>query len=582
MEFLNFGSKARKKNNKKSVKTKPKKLKKKTLKSKNISKKKSQTLKKSKSKKITIKVKPKKKNATHKTKHINHNSRKQKNKRAQLKRTNLKIVKKKIKKQVNKRKLVNKKIKVAKKEKIINDKKKKLKKQKIIEDKKRKDAIKNKIKNTKILKKKQIKVEKRKIKKNKSKQKNTHSIKKKKTNKHKKTTVKSKVKKQTIKLEPKKKNKFWNNFLNFSNKKPKNRSTSNPNNNNNNKVLVQKKREKKPSNQNIISSNQTLEQQPKTETKNSKEIIRTPHKKSYDNGNRKANVNKSNNRIAKLVTQLKKDIKNKETRKNNKQQNHPSKREFVNTGIKGFDALFDEGHGIPASTSVLVEGGPGSGKTLFCLTTLYNLCREGKKCLYMSFEEPEERLLGHMENFGWDGRELIKKGLLRIKRFDAIDVSRSIEALLSSAKKELLIDVDPVLFPDDFKADFVVIDSLTSIASAFSGEDSRFRVYMEQLFRYLEKNAITNFLIREVSSPSHIGTTFKEQGEAVSFLSDGIIIIYNIIYDTGNRISGIEILKMRGTSFKKKIVELKIIDKKGVEVNPNRVISRLGKNFKFT
>jgi KaiC/GvpD/RAD55 family RecA-like ATPase len=581
MEFLNFGSKARKKNNKKSVKTKPKKLKKKTLKSKNISKKKSQTLKKSKSKKITIKVKPKKKNATHKTKHINHNSRKQKNKRAQLKRTNLKIVKKKIKKQVNKRKLVNKKIKVAKKEKIINDKKKKLKKQKIIEDKKRKDAIKNKIKNTKILKKKQIKVEKRKIKKNKSKQKNTHSIKKKKTNKHKKTTVKSKVKKQTIKLEPKKKNKFWNNFLNFSNKKPKNRSTSNPNNNNN-KVLVQKKREKKPSNQNIISSNQTLEQQPKTETKNSKEIIRTPHKKSYDNGNRKANVNKSNNRIAKLVTQLKKDIKNKETRKNNKQQNHPSKREFVNTGIKGFDALFDEGHGIPASTSVLVEGGPGSGKTLFCLTTLYNLCREGKKCLYMSFEEPEERLLGHMENFGWDGRELIKKGLLRIKRFDAIDVSRSIEALLSSAKKELLIDVDPVLFPDDFKADFVVIDSLTSIASAFSGEDSRFRVYMEQLFRYLEKNAITNFLIREVSSPSHIGTTFKEQGEAVSFLSDGIIIIYNIIYDTGNRISGIEILKMRGTSFKKKIVELKIIDKKGVEVNPNRVISRLGKNFKFT
>tara|TARA_Y100000034_G_scaffold135389_1_gene207129 strand:- start:1820 stop:3490 length:1671 start_codon:yes stop_codon:yes gene_type:complete len=556
MEFLNFGSKAEKINNKKSVK----KIKNKTIKRKNISKKKPLTPKKSKSRKITIKVKPKKKNTTHKPKHINLKSKKQKSKikRAQPKRTNLKITKKKIKKQVDKRKLINKKIKVANKEKII---------------KKKKDAIKKKIKNAKILKKKkQIKTEKNKIKRKKSKEKNPLPTKKKKTNNYKKTTAKSKVKKQTIKLKPKKKNNFWNNILNFPNKKS-----------NNKKVLIQKdKKNNHITKKNIIKSNKTSEQSPNTETKNLQEVIRTHHKKSYDNGNRKINVNKSNKRIAKLVTQLKKDIKNKKTRKNNEQQNHLSKREFVNTGIKGFDALFDKGHGIPASTSVLVEGGPGSGKTLFCLTTLYNLCNEGKKCLYMSFEEPEERLLGHMENFGWDGRALIKKGLLRIKRFDAIDVSRSIEALLSSAKKELLIDVDPVLFPDDFKADFVVIDSLTSIASAFSGEDSRFRVYMEQLFRYLEKNAITNFLIREVSSPSHIGTTFKEQGEAVSFLSDGIIIIYNIIYDTGNRISGIEVLKMRGTSFKKKIVELKIIDKKGVEVNPNKVISRMGKNFKFT
>lgn len=253
------------------------------------------------------------------------------------------------------------------------------------------------------------------------------------------------------------------------------------------------------------------------------------------------------------------------------------------TGIKGFDELFDKGEGIPSGAAVLVEGGPGSGKTLFCLTTLYNLCKAGKKCLYMSFEEPEEKLLNHMENFGWDAKEYVKKGLLRIKRFDAIDVSRSIEALLSAAKKELLIDINPVFFPRDFDPDFVVIDSLTSIASAFTGADNRFRVYMEQLFRYLEANKITNFLIREVSSPSHIGTTFKETGEAVSFLSDGIIVLYNVIYEDGNRSLAIEILKMRGTSFKKKIVEMKIEDHKGLSVNPNKVLKNSEKHeFKLT
>ena len=251
---------------------------------------------------------------------------------------------------------------------------------------------------------------------------------------------------------------------------------------------------------------------------------------------------------------------------------------FLRTGIKGFDSLFAKDRGIPNGVSVLVVGGPGSGKTVFCLATVNELCKKGKKCLYMSFEESEEQLIEHMGGFGWKSKEFVKKGLLRITRFDAIDVSRSIEALLSAAKKELLIEVEPMLFPDDFKPDFVVIDSLTSIASAFSGEESRFRIYMEQLFRYLEKNKITNFLIREVSSPSHIGTTFQEQGEAVSFLSDGIIVLYNVIYDSGRRTTAIEILKMRGVSFKKRIVEFKIINGKGIEVNPDKILKKTGKN----
>jgi len=284
----------------------------------------------------------------------------------------------------------------------------------------------------------------------------------------------------------------------------------------------------------------------------------------------KKRADKSNKSLKKNINPVKKET--------NKIEN-----KFLKTGIKGFDYLFEKSMGIPDGAAVLVEGGPGSGKTVFCLATVNELCKQGKKCLYMSFEESEEQLLGHMKEFKWKADDFVKKGLLRVQRFDAIDVSRSIEALLSAAKKELLIDVEPMFFPDDFKPDFVVIDSLTSIASAFSGEESRFRIYMEQLFRYLEKNKITNFLIREVSSPSHVGTTFTEQGEAVSFLSDGIIVLYNIIYDSGERTSAIEILKMRGVSFKKRIVEMKIINGKGLEVNPEKILKKTGaNNFSLT
>ncbi len=248
--------------------------------------------------------------------------------------------------------------------------------------------------------------------------------------------------------------------------------------------------------------------------------------------------------------------------------------EYMRIGIPGFDSLFEKGYGVPQGSAVLIEGGPGSGKTNFCLATVNSLCKKGIKCLYMSFEEPEEQLLDHMRNFDWPADSYVKKGLLKVQRFNALDVSRSVEALLSEAKKELLIEVDPVLFPTDFKPGFVVIDSLSSIASAFSGQESRFRIYMEQLFRYLEKNKITNFLIREVATPTHIGATYKEEGEAVSFLSDGIIVIYNVIYDAGRRASALEILKMRGVAFKKKIVEMEIINKKGVVIRPNKILRR--------
>ena len=41
------------------------------------------------------------------------------------------------------------------------------------------------------------------------------------------------------------------------------------------------------------------------------------------------------------------------------------KGDFLKTGILGFDKLFK--HGIPKGKAVLIEGSPGTGKTIFSL-----------------------------------------------------------------------------------------------------------------------------------------------------------------------------------------------------------------------
>ncbi len=52
------------------------------------------------------------------------------------------------------------------------------------------------------------------------------------------------------------------------------------------------------------------------------------------------------------------------------------KRKYIKTGVSGFDKLFE--NGIPKGSSILIAGGPGTGKTIFCLQTLMESVKGGK------------------------------------------------------------------------------------------------------------------------------------------------------------------------------------------------------------
>ncbi len=243
-------------------------------------------------------------------------------------------------------------------------------------------------------------------------------------------------------------------------------------------------------------------------------------------------------------------------KKSNNTNNH------IFTGIKGFDTLLAQG--IPKTSSTIMAGGAGSGKTIFCLQTLAYHAAQGKKCLYMSFEEPESRLIKHMQSFGWNPEKLITSGKLKIMRINPFDITRNVDALLAEQKGELLIKVDPVIIPRGFMPDFIVVDSLTAIASAFTGKEENYRIYIEQLFRFFEKMEANAFLITETEQIPNI---FSKTG-VEEFLADGVVVLYNI--KRGNiRERAIEVLKIRGAEHQKRIVAFEVT-RKGLVVYPEQ------------
>lgn len=77
----------------------------------------------------------------------------------------------------------------------------------------------------------------------------------------------------------------------------------------------------------------------------------------------------------------------------------------ASTGIDGFDEITSGG--LPRGRTTLLEGGPGSGKTIFALRFLAHgarACRDPG--IFVAFEETSERIVANAESFGWKLEEL--------------------------------------------------------------------------------------------------------------------------------------------------------------------------------
>lgn len=233
------------------------------------------------------------------------------------------------------------------------------------------------------------------------------------------------------------------------------------------------------------------------------------------------------------------------------------KPEWLKTGVPGFDELLEKG--IPRGTNILLAGGPGSGKTIFCLQALYNAALNGDTCVYLSFEEPRARLESHIREFGWD-LDKLPKGSFTILEMDALKIARTVEALLEYAAGRIRMKLDLLELTElselrslGRKNPIIALDSVSALAAAFTGKPENYRVYIWQLFKLFEDMGATTMLITEIEESA---TKFSRAG-VEEFLADGVIVLYNFKM-MDERIRAIEILKLRGAKHERKIVPFQI------------------------
>ncbi len=237
---------------------------------------------------------------------------------------------------------------------------------------------------------------------------------------------------------------------------------------------------------------------------------------------------------------------------------------ILKTNIPGFDALFSSG-GIPHGNAVMIAGGPGTGKSIFCRQICYNLIRIGKPCMYVSFEEDNEHIIKSMNAFGWDVQQYVDSGQFLIQKINPLDILRIKFGSLggSGSAQELSYKIKPLVIPKDFQPVVIVVDSLSSIIAASVTKEKNYRVYLQQLFSFFEETKATSLLITETDP---LPKRFSESG-IEEFLADGIIVLYNA-QQPGGRRNAIEVLKMRYAKHVKKIVKMEITEY-GMEIFPD-------------
>ncbi|MCD6403946.1 MAG: AAA family ATPase [Nanoarchaeota archaeon] len=216
----------------------------------------------------------------------------------------------------------------------------------------------------------------------------------------------------------------------------------------------------------------------------------------------------------------------------------------ISTGIPGLDQLV--GGGFEVSSIILLSGGPGTGKTTFCLQFLYHGATKGENGLYISFEETEDDLIRDARNFGWDLEDLIKKKKLVIKHYSPFEYDKFKEELTSLLKLH--------------NVKRLVIDSISGLGFYLENK-YEFRKRIWELSREVKNAGCTAIFTSEIPAEKGYSRFGVEE-----FIADGLIVLH--FGGLGGEFDRtLQVVKMRRTNHKKGLFPFKITQK-GVRVYP--------------
>jgi KaiC/GvpD/RAD55 family RecA-like ATPase len=211
----------------------------------------------------------------------------------------------------------------------------------------------------------------------------------------------------------------------------------------------------------------------------------------------------------------------------------------VASGVHGFDELV--GGGIPEKSLVLLTGGVGTGKTIFCLQFL---CTSKEPGVFMSFEEEPEQLKQAAKDFGWDAAKLEREKKLKFIKFDPYRLEDIMEVIENSVR--------------EVRAKRVVIDSISTLG-VYIRDVSELRRLVVQMSAVIKKSGCTALITSEMPSRSSMSRFGVEE-----FVADGVVVMERILTGSEYR-DTMSVHKMRMTGHSKTLHHYEIT-KKGIVV----------------
>ena len=228
----------------------------------------------------------------------------------------------------------------------------------------------------------------------------------------------------------------------------------------------------------------------------------------------------------------------------------------VPSGIEGLDEILNGG--FPKRRIILVTGGPGTGKTVFAIQYLYHgAVNLGEKGVFISLEEPIERIKENMRRFGFDLEKPIKEGKLSFVELTPIQFTTiKPSGLIHLIREKVKPGVERL-----------AIDPLTTIMLQ-EKDIYQQRLDLMRLFKTLSELDCTAVVTSEARY-----AMLKRRFHAEEFLADGVVILHKIVLK-GRVIQALQVEKMRGTLHDTQLRPYKITEK-GIVVYPKERVIEL-------
>ena len=225
---------------------------------------------------------------------------------------------------------------------------------------------------------------------------------------------------------------------------------------------------------------------------------------------------------------------------------HTVSSERVSTGIDGFDGML-EGKGFYKGSSILISGGPGTGKTSIAAHFALAATSRGERCLYFAFEESEPQLVRNMRSIGLDLQTPIDKGQLSI-----VSVRPTTHGLEMHLTRMMHLI-------HDLKPDVIVVDPLSALEGG--GNPGQATTMVLRLVDYLKCGGATALYLS-------VQEDHDKASLSISSLMDSWIIVRN-----GQRERDLErqlfVVKSRGMSHSSDVRKL-CIGAGGVQVSERK------------